>query len=171
METNAFIIKIKGWLKTLFVYGLIFLFASNVISYIRAPKPSAERFDMMAQTLKGERVEWSEYRGKPLVIYVWATWCPTCRFQSPTIQSLSKEYKVVSIAVNSGSDESVERYLEENGYTFPVINDPHGVWQRHLEVKAFPTTFILDAEGKQLLAEVGYTSGIGLRLRLALGED
>ncbi len=163
--------RLVGWAKNILIYGTFLLVVSNVISYLRAPEPPTQGYAISGTTLQGGKVTPESYLGQPLIVYVWATWCPTCRFQSPAIEALSKDYPVLSVAVNSGDDESVRKFLDENGYTFATLNDPDGRLQRMLRVSAFPTVFILDGEGKRVMSEVGYTSGVGLRLRVALGAE
>ena len=107
-----------------------------------------------------------DYAGKPLLLHFWATWCPTCKLEAANIQSLSQEYSVLTIAVKSGSDEKINRYLKEHDLDFKVINDSQGLLSQQFSVPAFPTTFIYDKEGKLRFTEVGYTSTWGLYRRM-----
>lgn len=103
-------------------------------------------------------------------MHFWATWCPTCKVEAPNIESVSKNYNVLTIAVSSGSDEKVKAYMQEHELTFNVLNDVEGTWAKKFKVEAYPTTFIYDAKGELLFSEVGYTTTAGLLGRLKLAE-
>ena len=100
----------------------------------------------------------------------WATWCPTCKLEAANIERVSKKYEVLTVAVNSGDDEKITRYLKERGLSFRVLNDQEGIWAQKFMVQAFPTTFIYDAKGELKFTEVGYTTTAGLLARIALIE-
>ena len=106
--------------------------------------------------------------GKSIIVHFWATWCPTCKLEAANIERVSKQYEVLTIAVNSGSDGKIREYLEERGLDFRVVNDKEGSWAKKFKVQAFPTTFIYDARGKLKFTEVGYTTTAGLLARMAL---
>ena len=171
METITIRQRIIKGVKSLLIYAAMIAVVANVVSYLRSPESPEKGYDIRGVTIAGDVVGIEDYRGQPLILYVWATWCPTCRFQSPAIEELSKSHQVLSVAVNSGNPESIRSYMGENGYTFNVINDPDGRIQRQLKVSAFPTVFILDENGSRVMSEVGYTSGIGLRLRMAFSRN
>ncbi|KXL51897.1 thiol-disulfide oxidoreductase ResA [Anaerotignum neopropionicum] len=100
----------------------------------------------------------SEYKGKTIFLNFWATWCPPCRGEMPHIQEIYEEYglnekDVVILGVaapklgREGSKEDVISFLEDNDYTFPVLMDEnHDVFQQYA-ISAFPTTFMVDANG------------------------
>ena len=171
VETTTIRQRILKGTKNLLLYAVMIAVIANTVSYLRSPESPEKGYDIQGVSIAGDTIRLEDYRGQPLILYVWATWCPTCRFQSPAMEELSKSYQVLSVAVNSGSPESVRNYMDENGYTFDVINDPDGRIQRQLKVSAFPTVFILDENGSRVMSEVGYTSGIGLRLRMAFSRN
>jgi thiol-disulfide isomerase/thioredoxin len=91
-----------------------------------------------------------------------------CKLEAQNIESLSKEYDVLTIAVNSGTNEEVKAYMKERGLTFKVFNDKEGAWTKKFKVEMFPTTFIYDGKGELKFTEVGYTTTAGLLARLAV---
>ena len=158
---------LKKSLKEVAIFVVMLFVISNVISYIRAPSLESDTLPALKMTLlDGSAFESEALSGKPLVIHFWATWCPACKAEASNIQSLSKSYEVLSIAVRSGSDEEVASYMKKNGYDFRVFNDSEGVWAERFHVSAFPTTFIFDAHGALKFTEVGYTTTIGLESRI-----
>lgn len=109
----------------------------------------------------------SDYRGKVVFLNFWATWCPPCRAEMPDIQALYESYggaedsEVVILAVATpgvGGEEDeagVTAFLKENGYTYPVAMDPTGQVLYDYGISAFPTTFMIDADGNVF----GYVPG------------
>ena len=109
----------------------------------------------------------SDYKGKTVFLNFWATWCPPCRAEMPDIQKIYDSYKengddsLVILGVASpgqgqeGSLEEVAGFLEENGYTYPVLMDTTGQQFAAYGVYALPTTFMIDRDGNVF----GYVSG------------
>lgn len=125
----------------------------------------------MAPSLRGESAQGGELvltKGEPTLVHFWATWCGVCRAEQGTIDDLAEDYRVITVASQSGSAEDIKRYFEREGVDFPTIVDPSGQIAKRWGVNAFPTTFVLDAEGKIRNVEVGYTTSLGLRARLWL---
>ncbi|MDQ7085652.1 MAG: redoxin domain-containing protein [Sulfurovum sp.] len=109
-------------------------------------------------------------KSKPLLIHFWATWCPTCKLEASNIAFVSARYEVLSIAIDSGSDEVLRAYMQEHDLHFNVLNDQEGVWAKSFNVQVYPTTFIYDTQGELEFTEVGYTSIAGFMLRLSMLE-
>jgi thiol-disulfide isomerase/thioredoxin len=166
MSTPA---KIRSIVKEIAIYGVLFILIANVISYLRSPKVELKPA-FTGQLIDGSTVALEEFAGKPLILHFWATWCSTCRLEAPAIESLSNDYQVVTVAVESGDNSDISAFMEERGYTFPVLSDPDGSIRRLFKVKAFPTTFILDKNGEIVFTDVGYTSNVGLQARMKLAE-
>lgn len=109
----------------------------------------------------------SDYKGKTVFLNFWATWCPPCRAEMPDIQKLYEEYQkeedpeVIILGVagpNYGQEKSeneVKKFLEDNGYTYPVLMDEGGELFEKYGIYSFPTTFMITKEGKVF----GYVSG------------
>lgn len=98
------------------------------------------------------------------------TSCPACKLEAPNIETVSKEYEVLSIAVNSGSDEKVKAYMQEHELNFKVLNNVDGAWATKFKIEVYPTTFIYDAKAELRFTEVGYTTTVGLMARLECVE-
>ncbi len=159
--------RLKSWAKEIILTLLLLFVVSNAISYFRAPTLKDEMLPLITTTLIDKQsFSTLEYRNKPLLIHFWATWCPTCKLEASSIKSLSHDYNVVTIAVKSGSDETIKAYLKEHGLDFKVINDQDGRYAEQFLVPAFPVTFIYDAQNRLAFSEVGYTSEWALRVRM-----
>ena len=120
--------------------------------------------------LNGQAINLQSYQGKPLLLHFWATWCRVCKLEEDSIDAISKDRPVVTVAMSSGSNEEIEAYLKKNNLSFPVINDSDGVLAQRYGVSGVPTSFVINASGEVMYTEFGYTTGWGLRLRLWLAE-
>jgi peroxiredoxin len=120
-----------------------------------------------AVTLAGQPYTLPKHPARPLLVHFWATWCPICRTEQGSIASIAHDNPdVITIAMQSGKPEEVVRFMSEQDISFPVVNDPDssisGAWGVH----AVPASFIIAPDGQIRFVEVGYTTGIGLKLRL-----
>ena len=82
--------------------------------------------DFTGELMDGTSITLSELQGKPVIINFWATWCGPCVKEMPAFERLKDDFgdKIGIIAVNCGDDaETVKDFVEENGYTFPVVLD------------------------------------------------
>ena len=106
---------------------------------------------------------------EPVLVHFWATWCPICKAEQGSIESLAQENpNVITVAMQSGNAESVQKYMHEQEINFPVLNDPDGQLSALWGVHGVPASFIVDRDGKIRYVEIGYTTGLGLRIRLWL---
>jgi thiol-disulfide isomerase/thioredoxin len=106
--------------------------------------------------------------GRPSLVHFWATWCPSCRLEHGTIERLAREHPVVTVAMQSGDAADVAAYMQERGVSFPVRLDEGGEVAARWGVRGVPTTFVVDADGQIRFVTTGFTTDIGLRLRLWL---
>lgn len=108
----------------------------------------------------------SDYKGKTVFLNFWATWCPPCKGEMPEIQEIYESYgendsDVIVLGIASPDygrekdEETVAAFLEENGYSFPVVMDTGGLYAYTYGVSAYPTTFMIDKEGNVY----GYVTG------------
>lgn len=108
---------------------------------------------------------------QPTLVHFWATWCPVCRAEQGLIEALSKDYpNTITVAMQSGNDAAVSQFMREQSLSFPVINDTGGKISQAWGVRGVPASFIVDAAGQIRFVEIGYTTGLGLRLRLWLAQ-
>lgn len=127
--------------------------------------PDAPDFTLYDQF--GQEHTLSDYKGKTVFLNFWATWCQPCRMEMPYIQELYERYssqedpEVVILGVagplmgEEGSEEEIAAFLEENGYTYPVLMDTDYGQFNAYGIYSFPTTFMINAEGKVY----GYITG------------
>ena len=116
------------------------------------------------KTLKNEAVK------TPKFIYFWAKWCPACKKMQPPISEVLKDYRGLTIAVRSGANSKVDDYLIKHHLNWNTVNDEDSIIAKKYAVKAVPTIFILNSQGKIAFEARGYTSEFELRLRLWLAS-
>jgi len=139
-------------------------------SYMQRNLASGTAPEISSNLIDGSPVQLNQYRGKPLLLHFWATWCSICKLEQASIQSLSDSYQVVTVAMQSGSNQDVENFMRQQSLSFHAIADPTGNISSQYGVNAVPTSFILDSNGKILFTETGFSSEWGLRLRLWIAE-
>ena len=95
----------------------------------------------------------ADYRGKVLMINVWATWCLPCRVEMPSIEALNKEYarkglKIVAVSIDDpGTDSTIRAFVRQYGLTFEVLHDPQGKISETYDITGYPETFIVGKDG------------------------
>lgn len=108
--------------------------------------------DFSVETLDGGVIGPEDLRGKVVVVNFWATWCPPCRIEIPSLEKLHRELGpegvvVLGLSTDVAGDARVREFLEERGVTYPVGMASGAVRRDFGGVGALPTTFVLDREG------------------------
>lgn len=115
--------------------------------------------DFTAADLHGKSVRLSDYRGKVVFLNFWATWCPPCRAEMPSMERLHgvmDDKKFAILAVNIENDSSsVKTFLTQNPHSFMVLSDADAKVQNLYKVFRFPETFLIDKQGKIIKHYVG----------------
>lgn len=122
-------------------------------------KKSMPAPDFQAETLDGKKVSLSDYQGKVLILDFWATWCGPCLAELPYFQELVNLYKndpsVAFLTISQDrSKDVVRKFIEQKGYTFPVIFDT-GIGQL-FEIEGIPLLIVIDKEGKIRYKHFGF---------------
>lgn len=114
-----------------------------------------EAADFTVENLNGGEVKLSDYKGKPVVLNFWASWCGPCKNEMPNFQKALEEYgsKVQFLMVNltdgqRESKEDAKSFIDEQGYTFPVFYDTMSEAQKQYSIVSIPQTYFINAEGK-----------------------
>lgn len=116
-----------------------------------------------------------QHTGKVIVLDFWATWCEPCRVQMPALAKLHAELNpqdAVLIGIND--DESAEKatqYMQEKGYTWPMLHDGKlGALRKKFRVDSIPTLIVIDKSGKITAYEVGHSAGAEQAIRAAINQ-
>lgn len=127
--------------------------ASTTSGRIPSPREGFLAPDFTLNTLEGEELTLSDLRGDPVVLNLWATWCPPCRAEMPALQEVYEQNRARGlkvIAVNMTYQDSVseaEAFVRQYALTFPVPLDTTGVVGNSYQMRALPSTFFIDHEG------------------------
>lgn len=141
----------------------------------RAATPAPE---LKAQDLAGVPKTLADYRGKVVLLNFWASWCPPCLREMPSMERLrvnmaGRPLEIVALD-SAETPEEVSAYLSRMKLGFPILLDPDGSNTRRWKVFALPTTFLLDAAGRVRYVLTGPTEwdeGEALRvIESLLGE-
>ncbi len=157
--------RVKHYLKEIAIFIVVMTIFANLISLYKSSDLNANPLQLNTLTLINDEL-YSLNQDKPVLIHFWATWCPTCKLEASNIEFISKYYNVVTIAVNSGTKADINKYLKEHSLSFNVVNDEDSTYAGEFKIAAYPTTFIYDKNRNLVFSEVGYTSTIGLYLRM-----
>lgn len=130
---------------------------------VEGPAPPLE-----GARLDGTPVSLEHYAGRPILVHFWATWCPVCTFENDSIEALSRDYQVLTVAMQSGDALEIREFMAERELGFPVVVDEHGELAQRYGVRGVPASFVIGPQGMIRFKEVGYTTGPGLRLRMWL---
>lgn len=113
----------------------------------RQPVPPLQALDM-----QGKAWTLADFQGRAVVLNFWATWCPPCRAEMPSLQQLAEIYgpdqlQVLALNVGEGP-RRIAQYLQSSGLELTVLLDPKSEIARAWEARVLPTTLLIDAQGR-----------------------
>ena len=115
------------------------------------PKDELASIDFTINDLKGKPYTLSALKGKIVLLNLWATWCAPCRAEMPSMQEIYTEFApkgLEILAVDMQEEKSkVERFVESNKYTFPVLMDPENKVAQIYSTGSIPTTYLINKKG------------------------
>ena len=102
--------------------------------------------------INGKEVSLADQRGKVVLVNVWATWCPPCRREMPSMQRLYEKFKgknfdILAVSIDSESREAVEPFMRKMNLTFPALLDPGETIRPLYGITGVPESFIIDQQG------------------------
>jgi thiol-disulfide isomerase/thioredoxin len=115
--------------------------------------------DISVEALSGGKSNLSAAKGKIVLLNFWATWCPPCRQEMPSIEALwnkTRNEAFTIYAVSMGETKAtVKKYIEEQKYSYPIFIDPENRIGTSFNVNAIPTSYILDKAGRAIAGTQG----------------
>ncbi|PHR46771.1 MAG: thiol-disulfide oxidoreductase [Fluviicola sp.] len=164
-------IKKRKWdLLFLLLIGLLFIpsvrkpvqvFVQRIIAtspdeLAESEKVEVNSYDWELLSMKGEVVNFSESIGRPVVLNLWATWCPPCIAEMPALQNLYDSFgiEVDFYFVSSEDSDKLKKWLKSKEYNLPVYN-AYSAYPKEFESNTLPTTFVLNKQGRIVMKEVG----------------
>lgn len=116
--------------------------------------------DFAVPDLAGQAVRLSAYRGQVVLVNLWATWCPPCREEMPSMEKLHETLKdrgfvLLAVSQDEGGIEGVRQFVEQMKLTFRVLVDPDGEVGRKFGVWGYPESFLVDRDGRIVERVIG----------------
>ena len=147
----------KSILTILFLFVSLSTYANDQILTPVSPRTMAPAFSLF--DIDGKKHHLKNYRGKVVIINFWATWCPPCRLEIPSMQRAWKKLKnknVAMLAINIGeNDDTIFTFSAEYEMDFPILMDKDSRVIRSWPVSALPTTYVVDRKGRLAYRAIG----------------
>ncbi|WP_298271354.1 TlpA disulfide reductase family protein [Geobacter sp.] len=129
----------------------------------REQKPAIEGNpapDFTLNTLNGELVKLSDLKGQVVLVNFWATWCPPCREEIPSLMRLDaamagKPFRMLCISIDEGGKVAIEEFFRKSGYALPALSDADKRVGKTYGITGVPETFVIDKRGVILKKVVG----------------
>jgi len=160
--------KKNNWRAWLIYITLFFVIMLGANWWKTRDAPTGNLSEFSGLLMDGTTFSIADFSGKPMMLHFWATWCPICELENGSIQSISEDYTVITVASWSEDKTNVEKYMQEKQLTFPVMLDNSGELAQTFGLAGVPASFIITPKGDIKFVETGYSTEIGLRLRLWL---
>ncbi len=146
---------------------LAFVFATTTASFAIAPATHAgDRIapQFSVRALDGKTVRLSDYRGRPVILDFWATWCGPCKASMPHLTTMQERYRdrglvVIGLSVDDGDGQKVRRFADRLGIGFRLAMADDKVLDLYGPIRAIPTTFFINRKGEVVRRVVGYIDG------------
>ncbi|WP_457675412.1 TlpA family protein disulfide reductase [Thiolapillus sp.] len=120
-------------------------------------KPTVPDFTL--KDVDGNSYRFSDLRGKVVIVNFWATWCPPCRAEMPSMQRAWEQLReegILMLAIDVGEDEdAIFEFTASYPVDFPILLDTESTVSEAWEVKGLPTTFVIDQWGRKIYRAVG----------------
>ncbi len=132
--------------------AILFLFAKEGAQGVKIIGTGDRAPEFRLTALDGRQVSLSDYRGKVVMVHFWATWCPPCVEEIPTLERLyrgllGKDFAILAVSVDEGGAEAVTSFMQRNRLSLPVLLDPRRSVSRLYGTFKFPETYLLDRDG------------------------
>jgi peroxiredoxin len=131
-------------------------FSKAGLPLLREKQPVA---DFSLKLVDGRTITLGALKGKVVFLNFWATWCPPCREEMPSMEILYRRFRdqgleLVAVDIMEGG-KAVSAFLSDNNLSFPAALDSNGRVSNRYGIQAIPATFIIDRDGKIILHTVG----------------
>ena len=177
----------KQWINGAFVIGIILMLFTPVGFYARVfvgrllstsaavlkteLQIPVKNYDWQLIDVYGNDFKFEQAKGEVVLVNFWATWCPPCVAEMPSLQNLYNDYgdKVTFMFVAQDKTEKVSAFMNKKGYNLPVYYSKTEA-PNVLTSKTIPTTYVINKEGKIIIAETGVADWNSSKIRNLLDE-
>jgi peroxiredoxin len=153
-------------ITVLAVIGFLFFFGQNSGQRVKIVREGDQAPEFSLPALDGKAISLSSYRGKVVMVHFWATWCPPCIEELPTLERLYRAYfgkdlEILAVSVDEGGAGAVEQFMRKNRFALPVLLNPDQSVSRQYGTFKFPETYLVDREGivrRKIIGAADWTS-------------
>ncbi|WP_046744508.1 TlpA family protein disulfide reductase [Kordia zhangzhouensis] len=177
------------WSNLLFVLVLVLLLFTPVGTYVKvklnqaklwfvnpstieiAKRESISNFNWNLVDNEGKQINFQQMEGEVVLVNFWATWCPPCIAEMPSLQELYADYgkRIKFLFVANDQPQKVSSFLKENGYNLPVYYAKSEV-PKELYSRSIPATFLIDDQGNIVMKEIGSSNWNSQNVRKQIDE-
>lgn len=167
--------EIRGWREILIGLALVGLSIALYVIFFKSdqsptevqgirpdfrPRVGNPAPDFTLPTLGGNPVRLSNHGGKVVFLNFWATWCPPCRQEMPSMEFLyqrlkGRDFEMLAVSIDTKGADHVQSFVATYGLTFPILLDPNKKVYRLYGLTGVPETFIINKKGDILLKIIG----------------
>jgi peroxiredoxin len=146
--------------QVVFLWIMVLAVVLLVVGYIALNKQEGNKIivsgdrapEFRLSALDGRSVNLSDLRGKVVMVHFWATWCPPCVEEIPTLAKLypqfaGADFEMLAVSVDEGGANAVSAFMLKNNLQVPVLLDPDRATANHYGTFKFPETYIVDRKG------------------------
>lgn len=129
---------------------------TGTIATEKSPAPDVT----VASLVDGSTLKLSELRGKVVLLNFWATWCPPCREEIPSMMKLNKlmvgkPFQMVAVSIDEGGKPAIDSFFKESGLLLPTYLDASGASSKTYGITGVPESFVIDKQGVLVKKVVG----------------
>lgn len=138
-------------------------FLEGNVSRFKLNNSNAPTPDLVFGDAQGQTLHLSQFKGRVVLMMIWATWCPYCRMDIPKVDAIQAQmgganFTVLPISVDMKGAPIVKKFLEKNGLShLPVYTDPHSEISTAMDGGGLPTFYLFDKNGKEIGRMAGQT--------------
>jgi peroxiredoxin len=170
----------KAQVQSIAIIGGLIVIIGAVLALSFSPVPNASVgpakigqpiADFTLTDINGVAHKMSDYKGRPVLINAWATWCPPCRAEMPDLHAFYLEHQAEGfelLVINSGESQPVvTSFIQQMGFTFPALADPGKTVLNGLGINGLPTSILVGRDGTVKYIHVGGLSPEMIATQLA----
>ena len=149
----------KGWIYALLLLAL--LVAPGCTKQDTEPAVEGKLApDFTLKDLSGRPVQLSSLKGKVVLVNFWATWCPPCREEVPSLVKMNqamqgKPFQLLAVSIDEGGRDAVTTFFKKSGSELPALLDTDGAVSRRYGTTGVPETFVINPKGVIMKKVVG----------------
>jgi len=130
-----------------------------------------DSYNWQLEDIEGNKFNYASTQGKVVLINFWATWCPPCIAEMPSLEKLYNDYKdkIVFLFVSNEDEEKISKFVIKNEYSFNVYR-PKSEYPKHFNVRSIPRTFLIDKKGNIVIDKTGASNWNSKKVRAIIDQ-